>query len=708
MHFDVYKLKYLIEDSDPGVTFAGKVITVMTSMVQRYIFLLLLNLPLLTRAQDTIMISEVQLSTSLLKQSLQRSTVAAAVIDSTQLHLQTTTSLVAAFNAVAGVRMEERSPGSYRLSLRGSLLRSPFGVRNVKVYLDDYPLTDAGGNTYLNVLATGAVNRVEILKGPDGSLFGANSGGVVNIKTYDQRERIAAELAGGSYGLVKGRLTIIRRYRKHLFSLQDSYQRSDGYRQNSALRRLYLQVGDEWQYAKNRSLKGTLFYSDLYYQTPGGLTQAQYDSLPRIARPATAVLPGAVAQHAAVYNKMLFTGITHETKINKQLDNITAVFATAVNFRNPFITNYELRKENTFGARSFFTLSNKQKPIASTRWEYTVGAEWQETKAIISNYANLLGNKGNLLAAGNILSSQHFIFNRIRADINSKLIIEAGLSANHYAYHFRDSAALSKTFKLQWMPRLAISFSPLRNLTIRSSVSRGYSPPTTAEVRPSDNNIYTGLQPETGLNKEAGLRYSAFGKKFWIDVAAFHYRLSNAIVQRQNANSEAFFANAGTTTQDGIEIQSSFKLLEDKDNKRRCKKLQLLNSSTLSHFRFGSYVVANNDYSGNRITGVPARSFVSGLLLELRAGAYIFIQHNHTSGIPLNDANSVYASSYNLLAGQSRCSRKMPAVRAGALCWRRQYSNERYSLGNDLNAAGNRFFNAAPGRNYFFGFIISK
>src|ERR1700719_335274 len=62
-------------------------------------------------------------------------------------------SIVPAMNSVPGVRMEERSPGSYRLSFRGSTLRSPFGVRNVKVYLDGIPFTDPGGNTYLTQLA---------------------------------------------------------------------------------------------------------------------------------------------------------------------------------------------------------------------------------------------------------------------------------------------------------------------------------------------------------------------------------------------------------------------------------------------------------------------------------------------------------------------------------------------------------------------------
>ena len=54
-------------------------------------------------------------------------------------------SVVHAVNTSPGVRMEERSPGSYRFNIRGSSLRSPFGVRNVKVYLNSVPITDPGG-----------------------------------------------------------------------------------------------------------------------------------------------------------------------------------------------------------------------------------------------------------------------------------------------------------------------------------------------------------------------------------------------------------------------------------------------------------------------------------------------------------------------------------------------------------------------------------
>src|ERR1700761_4020763 len=127
-----------------------------------------------------------------------------SVLSTAQLGLQPENSLVSALNTVPGVRMEERSPGSYRLSIRGSLLRSPFGVRDVKIYYDDIPLTDAGGNSYLNAIDMSAVQGIEILKGPDGSLFGANSGGVVLINPIARladSNFVKLSYTGGSYGL---------------------------------------------------------------------------------------------------------------------------------------------------------------------------------------------------------------------------------------------------------------------------------------------------------------------------------------------------------------------------------------------------------------------------------------------------------------------------------------------------------------------------
>jgi iron complex outermembrane receptor protein len=89
------------------------------------------------------------------EQNRQLKEVSAGVnyIGQVQLERFSNANILPALNATAGVHMEERSPGSYRLNVRGSTLRSPFGVRNVKVYWDGIPFTDPGGNTYLNQLS---------------------------------------------------------------------------------------------------------------------------------------------------------------------------------------------------------------------------------------------------------------------------------------------------------------------------------------------------------------------------------------------------------------------------------------------------------------------------------------------------------------------------------------------------------------------------
>lgn len=658
-------------------------------------------------AQDTIGINEVKIFTYLTKQKLLQSPAAASIIDSTQLKFQSFNSLLPAFNSVPGVRMEERSPGSYRLSIRGSLLRSPFGIRNIKVYIDDCPLTDAGGNTYLNSIAMNAVSRIEILKGPDGSLFGVNSGGVVQLKTGGKANLLSGELFTGSYGLLKESITLAHSKGNNDFSFTQSYYHNDGYRQHSKMHRLYLQVNNHWRYSKKNAVNVIAFYSDLFYQTPGGLTFDQFMTDPSQARQATATLPGAIEQKAAVYNKMFFGGATHSTQLSAGIKNVVALFGSSVNFRNPFITNYELRKENTYGARSYFVVGNNNDK-AKLRFEYNVGGEWQQTRSAIDNYANLLGERGRLLASGKIKTTQYFLFNRIKTTIHKKLVVEAGLSLNYYAYHFTDSFVLQNSLAPQWMPRVGVNYAPGNQFAIRASISKGYSPPTTAEIRPSDNRVYADLQAETGVNIEMGFRYSSMNKMLWADLSLFQYKLSNAIVRQQSLEGTEFFVNAGGTHQKGIELQAYYILIAGQE-KRAIKKLQLNNSTTCYDFTFRKYTVGSTNYSGKLLTGVPRFVSVSSLIAELRNGLYFFVQHNHTSPVFLNDANTVKAAMFELVQlkiGYNIAFKQGFKIDISAGV--DNLLNVEYSLGNDLNAAGARFYNAAPLRNYFAGFIISK
>ena len=641
--------------------------------------------------------------------SLLQVPTSSTVLTSRQLQLQQGVTLLPAMNTVPGVRMEERSPGSYRLSLRGSLLRSPFGIRNVKIYLDEIPLTDAGGNSYLNLSDPGSFQGIEVLKGPDGSQFGANSGGVILLHpagTLPDSSRLRADVQGGSYGLFREQIGWQQQWGNYKLNIYQAVHRSDGYRDNSAMQRYYIQTAQQWQYNAHNQLKLIAFYSDLDYRTPGGLTAAQMNANPKAARPATPALPGAITQKAGIRNKTAFGGLVHTSQLSEHWQHVISVYGSNTHFENPFITNYEARDENTAGARTYIALQDKELGNSGIRLDWTSGIEWQQTSSDIDNYGNRAGVRDTLQAASDITARQYFYFTGLTLRPGKQWVAEAAVSLNYYRYHFNDVAAGvdgRKKFTAELMPRFSLSYLITPTFAARATVSRGYSPPSIAEVRASDNVINTALQAETGWNYETGLRLNSRNNRFQADAAVFYYKLQDAIVRKLHDNGTEFFTNAGGTNQTGVEFQGSA-WLQVPRNEGFFRGIQLQESYTYSHFRFSNYNSAGKDFSGNALTGVPKTVVTSSLLIELPAKVSLYGQYNFTDRLPLDDANTAFANEYHLVQAKVNWGvNNWLAIYAGA----DNLLNQRYNLGNDLNAVGARYYNPAPDRNYYGGVRVT-
>lgn len=647
--------------------------------------------------------------TAVSNETLLRLPSSESIIGRSQLDQQPSYSMLSAVNTAPGVRMEERSPGSYRLSIRGSLLRSPFGVRNVKIYMGDFPFTDAGGNTYLNSLDIGALGSLRILKGPESSVFGANTGGVLLIdpviKTVDSL-RVAAEVSGGSYGLFHENASLQLKGKKTTFYFSQAYQHSDGYRENSAMQRLYLQTGGTWTYSKKAAFKLLLLCSDMNYQTPGGLTQAQYNDHPQLARPATATLPGAVQQKAGIFNRTTFGGLSHDFNFTKNFRHVVSVFGSNTEFKNPFITNYEQRTEASYGARTYVEASAGKAERIKLLWN--LGGEWQQTNSQIDNYGNNFGTKDTMQASDRIHARQAFAFTKFLVDVRQRLLVEVSASYNFFSYRYRNLAPSEETdfnrknFTPQFMPRVALSYKFTSNIAWRTSASAGYSPPTIAEVRSSDNIVNTALQAEKGINYETGFRIRDNKDYCWVDVSGFYYKLTNAIVRRVNADGNEYFVNAGGTQQPGLEGQVVVWLLKPKERKI-IRFLQMRGNVTYNQFQFSRYQAGAIDYSGNLLTGVPRYTSMESISLGLPAFFELYLQYYYSDKIPLNDANSVYANAYHLMQLKIQWRKTIGKFSLGVFAGADNLLNQKYSLGNDLNAVGGRYFNAAPPRNYYAG-----
>ncbi len=444
-----------------------------------------------------------------------------------------------------------------------------------------------------------------------------------------------------------------------------------------------------------------LFYADLDYRTPGGLTLAQWQENPRAARPPTATLPGAESQKAGVRNRTFYGGIAHEAQIKPGLKQVIALFGSATAFENPFITNYEARNEHTLGVRTWMELDRPLNSDISYTWN--LGIEGQRTYSDITNYGNNQGQKDTVQASDQLNATQAFVFTRLDLNIGARWRMEAALSLNDNRYRFTQPGDEGKrAFDPQLMPRIALSYMVLENLAWRLSVSRGYSPPSVAEIRSSNQVINTSLQPESGWNYETGLRWYSVDNRFTWDISAFYYRLNNAIVRRLDSAGNEYFVNAGGTDQPGVESAITWKIISC--NAGLLRTLQLQQSYSYSAFRFRDYTDGVQDYSGNRLTGVPVHNAVTGLLAQTAADFSLFVQYQFTGKLPLNDAGSVYAGASHLLQAKLSWIYHFNAIcgltiSAGA----DNLLNSRYSLGNDLNAAGTRYYNPAPARNYFAG-----
>lgn len=610
------------------------------------------------------------------------------------------TSPVHAVNTIAGVRMEERSPGSYRFNIRGSSLRSPFGVRNVKVYYNDIPFTDPGGHTYLNGLGYYNYNSIEILKGPGSSLYGAGTGGVMLIEGMSPNENanVTAEYTRGSFGLQNAYAGLTTGKEGNKSRLGFQHQESDGYRNHSALRRNILSWSGHHRLGESQVLKTTFLYSDLYYKTPGALTKAEYDANPKASRPGGFGFPSAEQSRAAIYQKTFLAGASLTQKLTTAISNQSVAYAAFTELRNPTIRNYGKGMEPHVGGRTVFT---GRKEWTGAVLDISLGGELQQNFSTSTIYKNVGGEADSLQSEDDIQIRQSFVFLQGNLSLQG-WEFTAGASLNGSKLSFRRLAPgplprQERTLNNQLTPRLAIA-RKFDRITIYSSVSKGFSPPTSAELLPSGSFVNLELQPEEGTNYDLGVRGMLLNG-LTVDFTAFYFRLKNTIVQRRDAGGGDYFTNAGKTSQKGLETSLQYTFLR---NHPAWQQAMVWLNHTYHHFRYKDFKQVTADYSGNSLPGVAPHVISAGLDFGSRKGFLGSLTYYYNSRTPLNDANADWAKEFHLLGArlgyELRFGDKQKVkIMAGA----ENLLGQRYSLGNDINGFGGRFYNAAAGRNYY-------
>jgi iron complex outermembrane receptor protein len=626
------------------------------------LLLLLFYLPALAQTDSTKVLEEVKVY--VFEQKRSPLTTPDAFVRTTDLQRMSSTSFVASLNSMAGIRMEERSPGSYRIAIRGSSLRAPFGVRNTKVYWNSIPFTDAGNNTYISVLEPGLFSGLTITKGPSAGIYGAGTGGVLLFESNPRGKNLNAETVYHSLGGMKTSIDLSNDNHR----LYASFNQQEGYRAQSAMKKQWLSYEFHHQFSNELNLDLSTYYVDLAYQTPGGLTKAQYVANPTQARPAAGIFKSAQQQAATFKIKSYGLSAKASQVVSPQWAWDLSQSVQVNDIENPTIRNYEVRHEPNYSTRG---VVHRKGIIKSD-----LGFEYQTGQLNSSTFGNRNGVKDTLQLTQNTHVQQGSIFLQNEyAGLSNWIFTFSGSLSSYWTEYIGNEAIFS--------PRLAILRQLGPHQSIVAKIAHGYSPPSISEMRPSTGIINTSLKAEKGWNHEITYRGS-YAKLNW-DVSVYQFNLDETIVVRRAADGSDYFVNAGSTTQQGLELSTTWLL---------SKQLQLEQATTWQNFRFAN---------GNFLTGTSPFQQSTSVLWKHPSGVSFIQNFQFVDYQFLNDANTEQMGSYRLWNTKVTYAHKKWTLWASI----DNLGNELYSSGPDLNATGGRFYNPSPGRNFHVGLQVN-
>lgn len=621
-------------------------------------------------------------------------------IEAVELQSLNPRTVASAFNFSAGATIEERATASYRVNIRGSSLRSPFGVRNVKVYWNGFSFTTSEGTTPLNFLDISLINNATVLKGPSGSLYGAGNGGVMLLNNQPQnRNSVQVSASGGSYNLQRQAIQL--NYREDHFSIHSGYSQmsSDGYRNHSGMDRKNFFFSSSFFPSASQKIDFHLLYVDLFYQLPGGLTLEQFQENPRLAR------PNAAEQNSSIETQMLFAGISAEHQLSSNWMNRTYLSMSTIDFDHPFILDYKTELQREWAGRTVFYYDGLfgNQPV-----RLALGAEYQNGRKTANNFANIGGSRDSLRFADDIRTTNASTFQQLEWKPGNGWLITAALSQNFTRYQvdrYADNIGsgpwlVKRSFDPVWVPRIGFSKELGDRSVIYSLFSAGFSPPTLDEFRTNEGSVNLDLEAERGWNYEVGYRFRDRNEVFQANLSVFYFNLDQTISTFTNPDGVALFRNSGATDQYGIELEVDWRPYNS--DLGFLREIELRHAYTGHFFYFRESARGEEDISGNKLTGVAPHKFSNRLSIQFAGGFQWQFYHLYSDRLPLDDRNMVFQEARHVFGTKIDWNNQVGdqwKIKAGFGI--ENLTDLDYSLGNDLNAFGGRFYQSAPGRNWY-------
>ena len=606
------------------------------------------------------------------------------VLSADDLNRQTGLGLVDAIDMIPGVNMMDRTAfGGDRIMIRGyygggsgtgSLPSFNSNGLGYQVNINNIPITDATGATIMDAIDFATLGKVEVIKGPQSTLYGSGIGGVVNLYTArptPNTTEIAQSAMGGSYGLYRTTTAVTTAGSNYDLSIDYGHQNYNGFRPNDASNKDFVTLTGNY-YGNKQTLSTYFSYSRSLEQLAGEQDSAEFYSHSQ-----SIVVPTYITNNSHVAIENFRGGITDEFKFNNHFSNLTTLWTSGYNEDMPYAKGVTDYSALSFGARTGFIYDQQ---FSTVGVHGILGASFVGTRQTLNGES--FGTASNLLEK----AWNSSVFTEWKVTLPYKFSIKAGVSANIYKFSYQNydstyhvynadtvketiSAVYfgSPTYRQMFNPAItpSISIDKVFNdkASVYASVSLGYTPPTISEMvvaAPTGTQLDTSLKPERAIQYELGTKGSFINKKLSYQVALFYMDIYNKLVSEQASAGYTYTANAGEQRDLGLEVALSYAIIEN--HNQPVSLLRPFISYTYSDFtyhNFSDYAqidaarhLAEVNFSGNHVAGVAPNRFNAGIDFALKYGLYLNVTDQYFDKTPYTFNNQNYVKAYNLLGAK--------------------------------------------------------
>lgn len=583
--------------------------------------------------------------------SLLNAPASISILSAQQLQRNNNSDISPVLNTLPGVFMQSGAINTNRISIRGIGARTQYGTNKIRAFYGSIPLTSGDSETTIEDIDLQMIDHIEVIKGPLSSLYGAGLGGAILISpalaTTDGNRALVSSTFG-SYGLIKN--TVNYGLNTTSGSLNISYHKleTDGYRVNSHYNREGVTLAGELFCTKKSKLTYFGNYTYMKAYIPSSINKVTFDNNPRAAAPTWAAAKGYEQYDSYI------GGLAYDWQAASWLKNSTSVFINTKDSYEPRPFDILSQDNTAYGARTQFLGDFR---IGKMKSNFIAGLEYFKDGFTGSTFANLYqDNNGNGTLQGDRLTAseqdRNFIntFAQFRVQLSRRFEVQAGVNYNKTKFDldttFPLAARSSESYSYDgiWSPQLSVLYKPSALQTIYASVSRGFSLPSIEETLTANGTINPNIKPENGYNFEIGGKFYLASKNLYFDVSLYRMQIKDLLVAQRVGDDQYVGINAGETLHQGIEASVNYNW-EIAEN----FAIRPYAAASIGHYEFKEFLNNGNDYSGNDLTGVPNNKLNGGVTITILHGLYLSADYYYTDRIPINDANSLYSESYNLL-----------------------------------------------------------